>query len=67
MKVVYKPTIIERIRDARDDAELYRRKIDFIELDAEEWAEALHYFAPLPSEVNITCYRILDVEVRKAT
>lgn len=43
MKVHYKKSIIEQIDASILEAERLNKKIDFIELNEEEWAEAYKY------------------------
>lgn len=66
MKVVYEKTVIEKVREARDEAERLGKKIEYIELTEAEWAEIAWLYNPLLTGMNFIKYHILGVEVRKA-
>jgi hypothetical protein len=66
MKVVYVKSVIEKIRDARDEAEKWGKKIDYIELTKAEWAEIQKAFVWCEMGVGITKYTLCGVEVREA-
>lgn len=69
MKVVYVKTVIEKIRDACDEAEKWGKKIEYIELTEPEWKEVSRYFDPplVPGCFGpYFTYHILGVEIRKA-
>lgn len=63
MKIVYEKTLLDKIRTARDNAESWGKKIEYVELDPAEWAEAFRYFAPAEPGAR---YYMLGVEIRKA-
>ncbi len=66
MKVVYAKTVFEKIQDARDEAEKWYRKIDYIELTEAEWSEIAWLYDPLLTGMNFIKHYVLGVEVRKA-
>lgn len=63
MKVVYRDTIVDKIRKANEDAYASKRRIHYILLDADEWHEAMYISAV---STDFVTYKVHGVEIRKA-
>ena len=74
MKVHYKKSIIEQIDNSILEARCLNKRIDFIELNEEEWAEAykyaclrcsIHYFVACNNELAAMYYNGVKLKLGK--